>query len=57
VRNIIDKVVLSNNLIDFVSPNYEVKVIHNENFGMFMNFDDKLYVTLNILKIAEMKEE
>lgn len=57
MRNIIDKVVLINNLIDFVSPNYEVKVIHNENFGMFMNFDDKLYVTLNILKIAEMKEE
>ncbi|CDW80167.1 m48 family [Stylonychia lemnae] len=57
VRNIIDKVVLSNNLIQHVSPYYQVKVIHNENIGMFMNVDNKLYVSVNVLKIAEMKEE
>ncbi len=53
----LDRIIKANDLEQHLSSNFEAKVIHNENIGMFMNLDQKFYVSVAVLRATGMREE
>jgi predicted Zn-dependent protease len=54
---VLNRLIETNELEGSIKKEYEVKVVHNDNYAMFMNLDNNFFVSFAILKAADMKEE
>lgn len=61
VKRAMARLIEANNLKDYIIPTksgeVEVTLVHNDTVIMFMNLDQRLFLTIPILKFAGMQEE